>query len=90
LLLSRPIVTLDRRCHRHWKTVTLRVLAEQLSRADVPMFLPDVKGDLSGMARPQTSRPARHAAARREHAAELKNSYGNVSTASVAPFNAAF
>jgi DNA helicase HerA-like ATPase len=33
------------------KTVTLRVLAEQLSRIGVPVFLPDVKGDLSGMAR---------------------------------------
>jgi len=32
------------------KTVTLRVLAERLSRAGVPVFLADVKGDLSGMA----------------------------------------
>src|SRR4029079_19441307 len=29
----------------------LRVLAEQLSRIGVPVFLPDVKGDLSGIAR---------------------------------------
>jgi DNA helicase HerA-like ATPase len=34
------------------KTVTLRLLAERLSRAGVPVFLADVKGDLSGMARP--------------------------------------
>jgi DNA helicase HerA-like ATPase len=33
------------------KTVTLRVLAEQFSRAGVPVFLADVKGDLSGLAR---------------------------------------
>ena len=33
------------------KTVTLRVLAEQFSRAGVPVFLADVKGDLSGIAR---------------------------------------
>ncbi|MET0390691.1 MAG: helicase HerA-like domain-containing protein [Polyangiales bacterium] len=34
------------------KTVTLRVLAEELSRLGVPVFLPDVKGDLSGLAQP--------------------------------------
>src|SRR5512134_1317673 len=34
------------------KTVTLRVLAEGFSRAGVPVFLADVKGDLSGLARP--------------------------------------
>ncbi len=32
------------------KTVTLQVLAEQLSDAGVPVFLADVKGDLTGMA----------------------------------------
>ena len=34
------------------KTVTLRVLAEGFSRLGVPVFLADVKGDLSGFARP--------------------------------------
>src|SRR5512142_2767605 len=34
------------------KTVTLRVLAEGFSRIGVPVFLADVKGDLSGIARP--------------------------------------
>jgi DNA helicase HerA-like ATPase len=34
------------------KTVTLRVLAEAMSRLGVPVFLADVKGDLSGLARP--------------------------------------
>jgi hypothetical protein len=34
------------------KTVTLRVLAEGFSRMGVPVLLADVKGDLSGLARP--------------------------------------
>ncbi|HZM33648.1 MAG TPA: helicase HerA-like domain-containing protein [Burkholderiales bacterium] len=33
------------------KTVTLQTLAEQFSRIGVPVFMADVKGDLSGMAR---------------------------------------
>src|SRR5580765_2796147 len=32
------------------KTVTLQVLAEGLSRAGVPVFAADIKGDLSGVA----------------------------------------
>src|SRR5512143_1278405 len=39
------------------KTVTLRVLAERLSRVGVPVFLADVKGDLSGLARPGEGHP---------------------------------
>lgn len=34
------------------KTVTLKVLAESFSDAGVPVFLADVKGDLSGLSRP--------------------------------------
>src|SRR5262249_58888732 len=34
------------------KTVTLQVLAEQFSRIGVPVFMADVKGDLSGIAAP--------------------------------------
>jgi DNA helicase HerA-like ATPase len=34
------------------KTVTLQVLAEQFSRIGVPVFMADVKGDLTGIARP--------------------------------------
>jgi DNA helicase HerA-like ATPase len=34
------------------KTVTLQTLAEGCSRAGVPVFLADVKGDLSGLAKP--------------------------------------
>ena len=34
------------------KTVTLKVLAEGFSRAGVPVFMADVKGDVTGMAQP--------------------------------------
>lgn len=33
------------------KTRTLQLMAEQLSAAGVPVFMPDMKGDLSGMAK---------------------------------------
>src|SRR5690606_11535144 len=33
------------------KTVTLQAMAEQFSRIGVPVFMADVKGDLSGMSR---------------------------------------
>jgi DNA helicase HerA-like ATPase len=36
------------------KTVTLQVMAEGFARAGVPVFLADVKGDLSGLAKPGT------------------------------------
>lgn len=39
------------------KTVTLRVLAEQFSAMGVPVFLADIKGDLSGLARPGGDNP---------------------------------
>lgn len=39
------------------KTRTLQVLAEQLSDAGVPVFLLDVKGDLSGLNAPGTANP---------------------------------
>ena len=45
------------------KTKTLQLMAEQLSAAGVPVFLADLKGDLSGLATPGESddrgRPAR-------------------------------
>ena len=34
------------------KTITLQVLAEQFSRIGVPVFMADVKGDLTGIAKP--------------------------------------
>lgn len=39
------------------KTVTLRVLAEQFSNLGVPVFMADVKGDLSGLAKPGGDNP---------------------------------
>ena len=39
------------------KTVTLRVIAESFSRIGVPVFMADVKGDLSGIARPGEENP---------------------------------
>ncbi|MFC3927169.1 helicase HerA-like domain-containing protein [Streptococcus caprae] len=36
------------------KTVTLKVLAEQLSDAGIPVFLSDIKGDLTSLAQPNT------------------------------------
>ncbi len=40
------------------KTVTLQVLAEGFSRAGVPVFAADIKGDLSGIATPGENREA--------------------------------
>src|SRR6516162_8190292 len=39
------------------KTVTLQVLAEQFSRQGVPVFMADVKGDLSGVSQAGTPTP---------------------------------
>jgi DNA double-strand break repair helicase HerA and related ATPase len=39
------------------KTVTLRVIAEHFSNIGVPVFMADVKGDLSGIARPGQENP---------------------------------
>ena len=39
------------------KTVTLRTLAENFSAIGVPVFLADVKGDLSGIAKPGANSP---------------------------------
>lgn len=39
------------------KTATLRVLAEGFSRAGVPVFAPDIKGDLAGLCMPAEQKP---------------------------------
>jgi DNA helicase HerA-like ATPase len=39
------------------KTATLRVLAEGFSRAGVPVFAPDIKGDLAGLCLPAEQKP---------------------------------
>ncbi|MEM6933381.1 MAG: helicase HerA-like domain-containing protein [Pseudomonadota bacterium] len=58
---SSPQVLLLKYANRHGliagatgtgKTVTLQILAESFSKAGVPVFLADVKGDLSGLAAP--------------------------------------
>jgi uncharacterized protein len=72
-LLSLPIargkndiVILPKMANRHGliagatgtgKTVTLRVLAEQFSKIGVPVFMADVKGDLSGLPFPGGENP---------------------------------
>lgn len=39
------------------KTVTLRVLAEHFSRLGIPIFMADIKGDLSGLCQPGGDHP---------------------------------
>jgi hypothetical protein len=43
--------------NRTGKTVTLQVLAEKFSRAGVPVFMADVKGDFSGISAPGSLSP---------------------------------
>jgi DNA helicase HerA-like ATPase len=63
---SNDLVLLARMANRHGliagatgtgKTVTLRVIAECFSRIGVPVFMADVKGDLSGIARAGAENP---------------------------------
>ena len=60
---SHPLYLLPGMANRHGlvagatgtgKTVTLQVMAESFSRAGVPVFAADVKGDLSGISQPGT------------------------------------
>lgn len=44
------------------KTVTLQVMAEAFSRAGVPVFFPDMKGDVAGIALPGSPTAKSHAA----------------------------
>jgi DNA helicase HerA-like ATPase len=63
---SEPILFNPRMGNRHGliagatgtgKTVTLQALAEHFSALGVPVFLADIKGDLSGMAKPGSATP---------------------------------
>ena len=63
---ENELVLLPRMANRHGliagatgtgKTVTLRVIAESFSRIGVPVFMADVKGDLSGLARAGSENP---------------------------------
>jgi DNA helicase HerA-like ATPase len=60
---ARPVYLSPRLANRHGliagatgtgKTVSLQILAEEFSRRGVPVFLADVKGDLSGISQPGT------------------------------------
>ncbi len=63
---DRELFLLARMANRHGliagatgtgKTVTLQVIAEQFSRIGVPVFMADVKGDLSGVSQAGTEKP---------------------------------
>ncbi|MEM9198400.1 MAG: helicase HerA-like domain-containing protein [Pseudomonadota bacterium] len=69
-----PQLLLAQRANRHGlvagatgtgKTVTLQILAESFSAAGVPVFAADVKGDLSGIAKPGTTSHKLHDALQR-------------------------
>jgi hypothetical protein len=63
---STPVYLLPRLANRHGliagatgtgKTVSLQILAEDFSRRGVPVFMADVKGDLSGISQAGTEHP---------------------------------
>jgi DNA helicase HerA-like ATPase len=66
---EQPVYLLPRLANRHGliagatgtgKTVSLQILAEEFSRRGVPVFLADVKGDLSGICQPGKEHPKLH------------------------------
>jgi DNA helicase HerA-like ATPase len=63
---EKPVYLLPRLANRHGliagatgtgKTVSLQILAEDFSRRGVPVFMADVKGDLSGISQAGTENP---------------------------------
>ena len=63
---EQPVYLLPRLANRHGliagatgtgKTVSLQILAEEFSRRGVPVFMADVKGDLSGISQPGKTHP---------------------------------
>lgn len=63
---DQPVHLLPQLANRHGliagatgtgKTVTLQILAEQFSQMGVPVFMADVKGDLSGISQPGGGKP---------------------------------
>ena len=63
---EKPVYLLPRLANRHGliagatgtgKTVSLQILAEEFSRRGVPVFMADVKGDLSGISQPGKQHP---------------------------------
>ncbi len=62
LLVNIPLKTLNRHglisgATGTGKTKTLQIIAEQLSSKSIPVLLMDVKGDLSGLAKPGNTHP---------------------------------
>jgi DNA helicase HerA-like ATPase len=62
LLVNIPLKTLNRHglisgATGTGKTKTLQIIAEQLSSRSIPVLLMDVKGDLSGLAKPGNTHP---------------------------------
>ena len=62
LLINIPLKTLNRHgliagATGTGKTKTLQIIAEQLSSKSIPVLAMDVKGDLSGIAKPGTVNP---------------------------------
>ena len=62
LLVNIPLKTLNRHglisgATGTGKTKTLQIIAEQLSSKSIPVLLMDVKGDLSGLAKPGNTNP---------------------------------
>jgi DNA helicase HerA-like ATPase len=62
LLVNIPLKTLNRHgliagATGTGKTKTLQIIAEQLSSKSIPILLMDVKGDLSGLAKPGNTHP---------------------------------
>ena len=47
------------------KTKTLQLLAGQLSKAGVPVFISDIKGDVTGHGRARATRPTRRSRSER-------------------------
>ena len=63
---TEPLLFIPKMANRHGliagatgtgKTITLRLLAEQFSALGVPVFMADVKGDLSGLGKPGGGNP---------------------------------
>ena len=63
---EQPVYLLPQLANRHGliagatgtgKTVSLQILAEEFSRRGVPVFMADVKGDLSGLSQPGKQHP---------------------------------
>jgi hypothetical protein len=78
---THPVYLAPRLANRHGliagatgtgKTISLQILAEDFSRRGVPVFMTDVKGDLSGISQPGRENPALRERAAAIHLADYK------------------